>query len=297
MGDFEENTISYEGVDETIIGGDEGQTENNNGNQSLESQVLDELNNSYTLEEERLNAAEQLQELDKKLRDYATRFLPNGIVPIMVTPAQQDNTVNSKYSAATWSEYTSQGEFAGIDDNYCRQMESGNWLYPRRNNEAAGGATVELGSCSTLMNEEVLLASNITDKMNQLITRAKISFIKTDTGASDPTNQSRTTLFKMITDYENLNRQYIQLVRNVNTNIDLLKRRTQTINKEGSKMEEQQNKVDIQNDIFNDWMDVEGQNNTRNTEIIKWSKYLLWVLWVLMVGIILLANTKFIVQN
>lgn len=295
--DNEETTISYEGIDESIFY-DDGK--NNKENEvALETQVLEMLGESYTTQEERMNAAERLRTLNKELQDYATRFLPNGIVPIMVTPAEKDKEVNSNYGEATWSEYSTQGELAGVDDNYCRQMETGDWFYPRRNNSKSADATesVELGSCSTLMNDDVLLASNISEKINQIITRAKLEFIKADTSADDPTNRARDTLLKMVVDYENMHRQYLQMVRNVNTNTDILKRRTQTINKDDDKVEEQQNQVDIQNDIFNDWMDVEGQNDKRNTNLVKYSKWLLWILWVLMVGIILLANTKFIVQS
>jgi hypothetical protein len=114
---------------------------------SLEEQLLTELQDSYSDADERQTATARLQTLNKKLNEYLLRFIPKGIVPIFVSPAQGDTLVDSEYENATWSEYSSQGELAGVDDNYCRKMESGDWYYPRRNDASESADQVELANC------------------------------------------------------------------------------------------------------------------------------------------------------
>lgn len=264
---------------------------------SLEEQLLTELNDSYTDADDRQTATARLQTLNKTLNEYLVRFIPKGIVPVFVSPAQGDTRVDSDFGAATWSEYSSQGELAGIDDNYCRQMESGDWMYPRRNTANQSGDQVELANCGKVMNSEVEDIANISARLPVLITRAKLRFIKADTSPEDPINNAREQLLQQVRDYETIHRQYLQLVRNVNTNTDILKRRAKSVSSEAKKLDGLENDLEIRKSVFNDWTAVEDGQFARNQSLIRWSKWLLWILWILMVGLILLANTNFVVQN
>lgn len=264
---------------------------------SLEEQLLSELRDSYTNTDDRANATQRLKNLDKQLRAYLTRFIPKGIVPVFVTPAQADTRVDSEFSAATWSEYSSQDDTAGVDDNYCRKMESGDWYYPRRNDASESADQVELANCGKVMNDEVEQIADINVRLPILITRAKLRYIKSDTSPNDPANSARAQLFRQIQDYESIHRQYLQLVRNVNTNTDILKRRVKSVNTSAKKLDELENDLEIRKSVFNDWTAVEDGKHSRNQSLIKWSKWGLWVLWILMFGLILLANTNFVVQN
>ncbi len=264
---------------------------------SLEEQLLTELQDSYTDADDRATATQQVQNLDKQLRAYLTRFIPKGIVPVFVSPAQSDTLVDSEFSAATWSEYSSQGDLAGVDDNYCRKMESGDWYYPRRNNASESADQVELANCGKVMNDEVEQTADISARLPVLITRAKLRYIKSDTSPNDPVNSARAQLYRQIQDYETIHRQYLQLVRNVNTNTDILKRRAKSVNSEAKKLDGLENDLEIRKSVFNDWTAVEDGQHSRNQSLIKWSKWGLWVLWILMFALILLANTNFVVQN
>lgn len=264
---------------------------------SLEEQLLSELRDSYTNTDERATAITRLQNLDKKLRSYLTRFIPNGIVPIFVTPAQTDAQINSEFGAATWSEYSTQDDTAGVDDNYCRKMESGDWYYPRRNTVIQTSDQVELANCGQIMNEEVNQIADINTKLPTLITRAKLKYIKSDTSPNDAVNNARTQLLQQVQEYETIHSQYLQLVKNVNANTDILKRRTKTINKDSSQLSTLENNLEIQKSIFNDWTAVEDDQVTRNQLLLKIAKIMLWGLWILMFTLILLANTSFVIQN
>ena len=263
----------------------------------LEEQLLSELGDAYTDTDERATAAQRLQNLDKQLRAYLTRFIPKGVVPVFVSPAQGDTNVNSEYGAATWGEYSSEGDFVGVDDNYCRQMESGDWYYPRRNESSTSSDQVELANCGKVMNDEVSQIANITARLPVLLTRAKLRYIKSDTSPNDPVNNARAQLLRQVQDYETIHKQYLQLVRNVNTNTDILKRRSKTIETSAKKLDGMENDLEIQKSVFNDWSAVEDTQQTRNQTLIKWSRWALWLLWILMFVLILLANTNFVVQN
>jgi len=264
---------------------------------SLEEQLQTELQDSYTDTDDRTTAAQRIQNLDKQLRAYITRFIPSGIVPVFVSPAQGDTRVDSEYGTATWSEYSSQGELAGVDDNYCRQMESGDWFYPRRNEKNQSADQVELANCGKIMNDEVEDIANISARLPILITRAKLRYIKSDTSPTDPINSAREELLQQVQDYEAIHRQYLQLVRNVNNNTDILKRRTKSVNSGAKKLDGLENDLEIRKTVFNDWMLVEDKNYIRNQTLINWSRWGVWVLWILMLGLILLANTNFVVKN
>ena len=263
----------------------------------LEEQLLSELRDLYTDTDERASATQKIQNLDKQLRAYLTRFIPKGVVPIFVSPAQGDTNVNSEYGAATWAEYSTEGEFVGVDDNYCRQMESGDWFYPRRNESSTSADQIELANCGKVMNDEVSQIADITARLPVLLTRAKLRYIKSDTSPSDPVNNARAQLLRQVQDYETIHRQYLQLVRNVNTNTDILKRRSKTIDTSAKKLDGMENDLEINKSVFNDWSAVEDTQQTRNQTLIKWSRWALWVLWILMFVLILLANTNFVVQN
>ena len=264
---------------------------------SLEEQLMTELQDSYTDADNLATAAARIQNLDKQLRAYITRFIPSGIVPVFVSPAQSDTRVDSGFGTATWSEYSSQGELAGVDDNYCRQMESDDWFYPRRNEKKQSADQVELANCGQIMNNEVEEIANISARLPVLITRAKLRYIKSDTSPTDPINSARDELLQQVQDYEAIHRQYLQLVRNVNTNTDILKRRNKSINANATKLDGLENDLEIRKSVFNDWMAVEDGQYTRNQSLIQWSKWGLWVLWILMVALILLANTNVVFQN
>lgn len=264
---------------------------------SLEEQLMTELQGAYTDADDRATAAARIQNLDKQLRTYITRFIPSGIVPVFVSPAQSDTRVGSDFGTATWSEYSSQGELAGVDDNYCRQMESGDWFYPRRNEKSQSADQVELANCGKVMNDEVEEIANISARLPVFITRAKLRYIKSDTSPNDPINSARAELLKQVQDYEAIHRQYLQLVRNVNTNTDILKRRTKSINSEATKLDGLENDLEIRKSVFNDWTAVEDRQYARNQNLIQWSRWGVWVLWILMFALILLANTNFVVQN
>jgi len=294
MTDAERPEINYEAG----IGGDEyidDETAPRPG--SLEEQLLTELQDSYTDADDRQNATARIQTLDKQLRAYITRFIPTGIVPVFVSPAQGDTRVDSDFGTATWSEYSSQGELAGVDDNYCRQMQSGDWMYPRRNKANQSGDQVELANCGKVMNDEVEDTANISARLPVLITRAKLRYIKSDTSPNDPINSARAELLQQVQDYEAIHRQYLQLVRNVNTNTDILKRRNKSVDTNAKKLDGLENDLEIRKSVFNDWTAVEDKQFVRNQSLIQWTKWLLWILWILMVGLILLANTNFVLQN
>ena len=295
MSDVITPEINYEaGVD----GGDEYDEEQPAPRPgSLEEQLQTELQDSYTDTDDRTTAAQRIQNLDKQLRSYITRFIPSGIVPIFVSPAQNDTRVDSGFGTATWSEYSSQGELAGVDDNYCRQMESGDWFYPRSNTANQSTNQIELANCGKVMNDEVEDIANISARLPVLITRAKLRYIKSDTSPNDPINSAREELLQQVQDYEAIHRQYLQLVRNVNTNTDILKRRNKSVNANAKKLDGLENDLEIRKSVFNDWMTVEDGQYTRNQTLINWSKWGVWVLWILMVALILLANTNFVVQN
>ena len=274
---------------------DENQQEPRPG--SLEEQLMSELQNAYTDADDRATASQRIQNLDRQLRTYLTRFIPKGIVPVFVSPAQSDTRVDSGFGTATWSEYSTQGELAGVDDNYCRKMESGDWYYPRRNETSQSADQVELANCGKVMNDEVEQIADISARLPILLTRAKLKYIKSDTSPNDPVNSARARLFRQVQDYETIHKQYLQLVRNVNTNSDILKRRSKTIDTDAKKLDGLENDLEIRKTIFNDWMSVEDGQHTRNQNMIRWGKWGLWVLWILMIGLILLANTSFVVQN
>jgi hypothetical protein len=264
---------------------------------SLEEQLLTELQDAYTDADDRATAAARIQNLDKQLSAYITRFIPSGIVPVFVSPAQSDTRVDSGFEAATWSEYSTQGELAGVDDNYCRKMESGDWFYPRRNTANQSANQVELANCGKVMNGEIEDIANISARLPILITRAKLRYIKSDTSPNDPINNARAELLQQVQDYEAIHRQYLQLVRNVNTNTDMLKRRTKSINSDAKKLDSLENDLEIRKSVFNDWTAVEDQQYARNQNLIQWSRWGVWVLWILMFALILLAQTNFVVQN
>jgi hypothetical protein len=264
---------------------------------SLEEQLLTELRDSYTDTDDRVSATQKIQNLDKQLRAYLTRFIPKGVVPVFVTPAQSDTRVDSEFGSATWSEYSSQGDLAGADDNYCRKMESGDWYYPRRNTASESADQVELANCGKVMNDEVEQIADITARLPVLITRAKLRYIKSDTSPNDPVNSARAQLLRQVQDYETIHRQYLQLVRNVNTNTDILKRRSKTVDTSAKKLDGLENDLEIRKSVFNDWTTVEDGLHSRNQTLIQWSRWGLWVLWILMVTLILFANTNFVVQN
>lgn len=264
---------------------------------SLEEQLQSELQNAYTDTDVRASATQQIQNLDKQLRVYLTRFIPKGIVPVFVTPAQSDTRVDSEFSTATWSEYSSQGELAGVDDNYCRKMESGDWYYPRRNTADESGDQIELANCGKVMNDEVEQIADINARLPTLITRAKIKYIKSDTSPNDPINSARAQLLRQVSDYEAIHKQYLQLARNVNTNTDILKRRSKTVDASAKNLDKRENELEINKSVFNDWTAMEDSQHSRNQNLIQWSKWGLWILWILMFGLILMANTNFVVQN
>lgn len=258
---------------------------------ALEDEIKQDLD-TYNTTNDRDLAVETLASLEQDCIEYTKKYLPYGSVPIYVTPNTPDD-INNRFGVATWNEYNSGGVYGGLDDSFCRPNQISEYQYPRRTITG----DIELTTCDPVMNSTVKQMADISSEVPVLINTVKRRFIKQDLSNDNVVAKASNTLLNRIAEYDNTYREYLQLVRIIDNNMALVKRRQQDINKNMVKLDELDNQQNIANDIFNDNVKIENNKVTKNNVLIKYAKYLLWVFWFVAIGLILTININMRVTN
>ena len=261
-----------------IIRGIEGFTDNST--KTLEEQLAE-----YT-DTDRQYIEDKLQTLEQEINKTVKILLPNGNVPIYLSPT--DTELNPE-DYALWSQYNEIGPYAQYDDAYCRENkdEPNKFVYPIRNPITQD---ISLKSCDKLINSDILSIADIVKFVPTMQDIAKAKFIEYESSDQSAIKSIRTKVEKLITEYESLDSQHGQILELLDQNKTMVSREHKIKDKNMSQMELMENQLNIKAE--------DGLSHiTNQTEKDKYKRYyyiavktLASILIIITIGLVLLIN-------
>lgn len=258
------------GVTEDIPDGDNG----------LDSEISDLLAKYPNMDRESITR--KLVTLQSECTKLAERVLPGGVLPLYVSPLNPE-LPGEKQHITTWEQYNHTGKYGTYADNYCRLNEVGDYQYPRR----MDNGSLELVSCGKLIDNGLKELTNLNAMIGAFISMAKAKMLQMDNQSTEGILTVKNRIDAKILEYERLQQQYLQLVRMLDNNTQLIERRSKIIKRDGDALESAENQFNIERDVFNEFVQVEDGIRERNQKMIKWAKLPLAVLWVIVAALAL----------
>jgi len=257
------------------------QNQNEENITSIVSTLLKEYN-----DEDRVQLSSKLIQLEKNNIKVFNRILPNGTMPVYLSPLDPEKEV---LEIASWNQYSDVGPYADFDDNYCRPdlSNKNNYVYPRRNPDTQ---EITLENCNKLINTDIKEMTDLTQYLSSFNDLSKVKLLELNSTDANSSQKFKKEIDKLLMEYNTLNDQYIQLTKLLQTNIDLINKRKKIIDDQSGELETSVNDYNIQREIVMDDM-----NNTRDRVKLLGKGYLilktLGVLFILIaVGLILLID-------
>jgi len=258
------------GVTEDILDGDNG----------LDSEIYTLLAKYPNMDRESITR--KLVALQTECTKLAERVLPGGVLPLYVSPLNQE-LPGEKQNITTWEQYNHTGKYGTYADNYCRPNEIGDYQYPRR----MDNGSLELVGCGKLIDNGLKELTDLNAMISAFISMAKAKMLQMDNQTTDGILTIKNRIDTKIREYERLQQQYLQLVRMLDNNTQLIERRSKILKRDGVVLESAENQFNIERDIFNDFVHIEDSVQKRNQTLIKWAKLPLVVLWVIVAALAL----------
>lgn len=246
---------------------------------------INKLLSAYS-DEDKAQIAEKLVILEKKNNAAFKKVLPQGIMPVYLSPLDPETDV---LQSATWNQYSDVGPYAEFDDSYCRQdlANKNSYVYPRRNPETQ---EIELHSCDKLITSDIKEMTNLVQYLTSFNDLAKVKLLELNSGDINSTARFKTEINKKLTEYNTLHDQYKQLTNLLQTNIDLINERKKMIDGQQENVESTENEYNIKREIVGDDM-----QNARDREKLITTWYMILkgfaVVFILIgVGLVLLID-------
>jgi hypothetical protein len=257
----------------------------NEGFQDIPVDSITKLLESYS-EEDKAQITDKLSQLEKQNNKAFKNILPQGVMPIYLSPLDPETEV---LQTATWNQYSDVGPYAEFDDSYCRPdlANKNSYVYPRRNPETQ---EIELNSCDKLINTDIKEMANLSQYLTTFNDLAKVKLLELNSNDVNSSTRFKTDINKKLNEYNKLHDQYIQLSNLLQTNIDLINKRKKMIDGQRDNVDSAENDYDIRREIVGDDM-----QNTRDREkLLVQSRIALKVFGVLFilitVGLVLLID-------
>jgi hypothetical protein len=264
-------------TDQKVTGVTEDTPDGDNG---LDSEI-DTLLSKYP-NMDRESITRKLVALQSECTKLAERVLPGGVLPLYVSPINPEQP-GEKQHITTWEQYNHTGKYGTYADNYCRPNEVGDYQYPRR----MDNGSLELVGCGKLIDNGLKELTNLNAMIGAFISMAKAKMLQMDNQSTEGLLSVKNKIDTKIREYERLQQQYLQLVRMLDNNTQLIERRSKIIKRDGDALESAENQFNIERDVFNDFVHVEDNIQARNRTMIKWAKLPLAVLWVIVAALAL----------
>lgn len=250
------------------------------GDDGLQSEITELLSKYPNLDRETIT--KRLVALQSDCVKLAERVLPGGILPLYVSPLNPE-LPGEKQHITTWEQYNHTGKYGSFADNYCRPNEVGDYQYPRR----MDNGELELVSCGKLIDSGLKELTNLTGMISAFISMAKTRMLQLDTQSTDGLLSVKNRIDAKIKEYERLQQQYLQLVRMLDNNTQLIERRSKILKRDGESLDKAENQFNIERDVFDEYVKVEDATRERNQKMIKWAKIPLAILWVIVAALAL----------
>jgi transposase-like protein len=109
---------------------------------------------------------------------------------------------------------------------------------------------IDLAPCDKLITDDVKEISKISNFLPGLLEIAQVKLL--ELAASNNTKQLRSTTEELLTEYDKLQDQHIQLTKLLETNMDLINRRRKIINGLESSVDKKENDYNIKREIIMD---------------------------------------------
>lgn len=257
----------------------------NEGFQDMTTDTITKLLESYS-EEDKAQLTDKLAQLEKQNNKAFKNILPQGVMPIYLSPLDPETEV---LQTATWNQYSEVGPYAEFDDSYCRpdMANKNSYVYPRRNPETQ---EIELRSCDKLINTDIKEMANLSQYLTTFNDLAKVKLLELNSNDVNSSVQFKTDINKKLDEYNKLHDQYIQLSNLLQTNIDLINKRKKMIDIQRDNVDSSENDYNIKREIVGDDM----QNTRDRVKLLAQSRIALKVLGVLFiiitVGLVLLID-------
>jgi hypothetical protein len=272
----------------------------------LQSQI-NKLNNNATGNNDtaRIQLNNVITSLHKENAALASQLLPNGHVPIYVTP--QSDQSNLEYM--TWNEYNPDGPYGAYDDNYCRvdprgfsnsndggkndstggisKNKGGKAVYPSRN---ISTGTISLKSCDELLHPEIQNVANLNTDIKHLQLLAKHSLLEQESQSAASMKNTRDQAEAKVREYERATKQYMQLAEMIDNFQYVSKRHKEIINNAHEGSYQKQNKLNIMNDNLGSYLDEQEGIKKTNERILNWLRAPLILFWIIILGLFLLKQ-------
>lgn len=255
------------------------------GFQDMTTDTITKLLESYS-EEDKPQITDKLEQLEKENIKTFKNILPQGIMPIYLTPLDPETEV---LQTATWNQYSEVGPYSEFDDSYCRpdMANKNSYVYPRRNPDTQ---EIELRNCDKLINTDIKEMANLSQYLTTFNDLAKVKLLELNSNDVNSSMRFKTEINKKLNEYNKLNDQYIQLSNLLQTNIDLINKRKKMIDTQQEDLESNENNYNIKREIVGDDM-----QNTRDREkMLAQSRIVLKVFGVILilitVGLVLLID-------
>lgn len=256
----------------------------NEGFQDM-SNDINKLLESYS-KEDKAQLTDKLAQLEKQNNKAFKNILPQGVMPIYLSPLDPETEV---LQTATWNQYSEVGPYAEFDDSYCRPdlANKNRYVYPRRNPDTQ---EIELSSCDKLINTDIKEMANLSQYLTTFNDLAKVKLLELNSNDVNSSVQFKTDINKKLDEYNKLHDQYIQLSNLLQTNIDLINKRKKMIDIQRDNVDSSENDYNIKREIVGDDM----QNTRDRVKLLAQSRIALKVLGVLFiiitVGLVLLID-------
>lgn len=250
------------------------------GDDGLQAEITVLLSKYPNLDRETIT--KRLVTLQADCVKLAERVLPGGVLPLYVSPINPE-LPGEKQHITTWEQYNHTGKYGSYADNYCRPNEVGDYQYPRR----MDNGELELVSCGKLIDSGLKELTNLTGMISAFISMAKTRMLQLDTQSTDGLLTVKNRIDAKIKEYERLQQQYMQQVRMLDNNTQLIERRSKILKRDGDSLDKAENQFNIERDVFDDFVKVEDATRERNQKMIKWAKIPLAILWVIVAALAL----------
>lgn len=216
--------------------------------------TINNMLSGYT-DEDKSQIMDKLVQLEKTNKKNFRRILPQGLMPLYLSPLDPETEV---LQVATWNQYSDVGPYADFDDSYCRPdtANKNNYVYPRRNPE---NQEIELSSCNTLINNDIKEMTDLNQYMSSFNDLSKAKLLELNGNDINSSLTFKKEIDKRLTEYNTLQEQYIQLTNLLQTNIDLINKRKKIIDDQSGDLETSENDYNIKREIVADDME-----NTRD---------------------------------
>lgn len=232
-----------------------------------------------------------IDNLEQEVQALSAQLVPGNRIPIYISP-QSDQ---SRLDYTTWNEFDPTGPYGAYDDNYCRPTPSGGRIqgsnatsvYPVRN---ASSGRVTLEPCSELLGPEVQQITNIKDVLDRLALIAKHRLLTEEAGSANSMKQTRETAENKIAEYERATRQYMKLAEMIDGFQEVSQRHQMIINNHGDDVDAKSNKIAVQQDDLETYLDEQHAVRKRNEQLLGWVRIPLFMLWIVALALFLLKQ-------